>query len=331
MRCSRTRAISCTLGIVIFGSGCGRSAEPRATEANRGEAAAANHPTRAPDGTEVLGRALERGSTIPVTAYERQAFVDLALTPAVAVPSRDPVLQRWVRNPRMRVTGDPTPEDLQRLAESAQRWGFITGLKIRVSPEPGDVDIHFIHRADFAHVLHIDHVDPTAVGLTRVTVDPERPGVITGGIVVIADDELQVGRNRTIAHELGHAIGMQHSPCASSLMDGSSDGARSIRWSPSALDARIASLLYDPRLKSGLDAKAIDAILLPTATVGTGCAPVDLELVRASGSDRHYFCQRGIQRFRPCTADLTHEPSLPITKPDAWTDGSSLTSRPPSR
>ena len=114
-------------------------------------------------------------------------------------------------------------------------------------------------------------------------------------------------------------------------MDGSSDGARSVRWSPSALDVRIASLLYNARFRPGLHAKAIDAILLPTATTGTGCDPVDLELVRASGTDRRYLCARGIQAVRPCTADLSHEPRLPITNPDAWTDGSSLTSRPPRR
>ena len=56
----------------------------------------------------------------------------------------------------------------------------------------GDVEVHFVPRAEFARVLHIDEVDPTAVGLTRLRLDPERRGVITGGVVVIADDDLQV-------------------------------------------------------------------------------------------------------------------------------------------
>ena len=291
-------------------------------------APAANHATRAANGTHVLGRQLTRNATIAVTPYEQRAFLELTLTPAVAVPERHPVLERWVRNPRVHLSGDPSPEDLQRVAEATQSWSFITGLAITVTSAPAEIEVHFVPRADFAHVLGADHLDPAAVGLTRVTLDPKHPGVITGAIVAIADDDLQVGRNRTIDHELGHAIGLQHSSCASSLMDGSSDASRSVRWSPSALDIRVAGLLYDPKLAAGLDAREVARVITPTAAVGVICGPVDLELVRAAGSDRHYLCARSLQIIRPCTADLSHEPKLPIVNPDAWTDGRTLSSRP---
>ena len=69
-------------------------------------------------------------------------------------------------------------------------------------------------------------------------------------------------------------------------------------------------------------------MLAPTAADGATCAPVDLELVRAAGTGRHYFCVRSAAPVRACTSDVTTEPTLPLRHPDAWTDGSSLRATP---
>jgi hypothetical protein len=263
-----------------------------------------------------------------VSPYERQAFLEIALQPAVVAGHRRVVLERWTRDPTFAVDGAPTADDLRRLAEAARRWSAITGRHLTVTTGPADVTVHFVPRASFATTLGVDHVDPTAVGLTRVSFAPGHRGTITAGIVVIAADDDQVTRNRTIAHELGHAMGLQHSTCASSLMDGTSDGERSVRWSPSALDVRMGGLLYDPRLAPGLDRSEVEALVAPTASAGATCGPVDLELVRAAGTGRHYFCARTAARVRPCTSDTSEEPTLPIVNPDAWTDGHSLSATP---
>ncbi len=323
----RRRALLCLLALGT--AACGSAGSHPAASARPQDQAAANHASTA-KASDVLGRQLDRRATLAVTPFERDAFLELALRPATT-STRTPVLQRWARSPQLHVTGNASAEDLVRLAESAQRWSLIIGLNIAVSPQAGNVDIHFVPRADFGRLLEVEHVDATAVGLTRLRIDPRHAGVITGATVVIADDDLQVSRNRTIAHELGHAVGLQHSTCASSLMDGSSDGSRSVRWSPNALDVRVGSLLYDPRLAPGVTARDLDELLVPSASAGVGCDPVDLELVRASGTERHYFCVRGPQPVRPCTSNLSREPTLPITNPDAWTDGSSLSSHPQKR
>jgi hypothetical protein len=317
-RAGMTRAC---VALLMIAAGC--SSGSHATGADRPTA-----PAAANSRSEVADRAPSR-SPIVVTPYERQAFLELAMQPVVSVRGHRAVLERWTTDPTLAISGAPTPEDLRQVNEAIQRWSFITGRRLTITTGPAAVAVHFVPRAGFSTALDVDRVDATAVGLTRVSFARGHRGRIAGGVVVIASDDDQVTRNRTIAHELGHVMGLQHSTCASSLMDGSSDGERSVRWSPSALDIRMGALLYDPRLEPGMSRSDLETTLTPTVTEGAVCGPVDLELIRAAGSGRHYFCVRSTARFRPCTSNVSQEPTLPLVGPDAWTDGSSLSADPP--
>ena len=56
--------------------------------------------------TQVLGEQ-STPATIAVTPYERQAFLQLAMEPAVTVAHRTPVLERWTSDPTFAVAGTP--------------------------------------------------------------------------------------------------------------------------------------------------------------------------------------------------------------------------------
>ena len=110
--------------------------------------------------------------TIPVTPYERQAFLELAMQPAVVVGHRRMVLERWDHDPTIAITGTPTPEDLRHVTQAAAQWTLITRRHLTVTTGPAAVTLHFVPRAQFSTILDVDQVDPTAVGLTRVARAP---------------------------------------------------------------------------------------------------------------------------------------------------------------
>src|SRR3954451_6326141 len=168
---TRARAALATVAAGLLSvAGCAGHSEPR-TGAD--DAAPAAH-----HATEIPGEQVVR-SPIAVTPYERQAFLELAMQPAVAT-DRTPVLQRWQRDPTVAVTGDPTPADLQHVADAVAAWSLVTGRHVRTTTGAGAVTLHFVPRDQFAAVLGVDEIDPSAVGLSRVSFAPGRRGTIAG-------------------------------------------------------------------------------------------------------------------------------------------------------
>src|SRR4051812_42668605 len=133
--------------LLVLAAGCAGTSTRSGSEAPP-----APEPAHAP--TKILGDAATR--SIVVTTYERQAFLELAMQPAVRVRGRRAVLERWTRDPTFSIAGTPTVDDLRRIAEAVQRWSLITGRHLTVITGPADVTLHFVPRAQFASVLGVD-------------------------------------------------------------------------------------------------------------------------------------------------------------------------------
>ncbi len=240
---------------------------------------------------------------------------------------------RWPADQSVEVSvaGSATPEDLAVLdAAIAEFAPLIPGGVERVGSN-GDVRVHFAPKGEWAAIVGDPDADLTPSGWTYTysVGTGERPaaaGVLTEADIVIDVAAAQPARNRVIAHELGHALGLGHTRCPATLMfDG--DAARPL-WSLTPLDRELIEMLYDPRLEPGMSPDEVEAAFDRSGRVGALCGVVQWQLVEVDG--RSYYCALG-PAAQPCVIFDGGEPSAPILFPDGWVVDDRFSRWDPSR
>lgn len=264
---------------------------------------------------------------VAVTPFEEQSFVSMAVRSPGSVRgdvNSPTYITKWTVPLRLRSVGAPTAQDLAVVQNTAVTLdALLAPLTVTVG-EPANVFLHFVPRAQWSSIFGGTTVPGDAVGLTQAQYETSGDkGVIRRVEIVIDPTIPQVQRNHTIAHELIHAVGLGHLACASSIMDPVESSATTPLWTPSPLDQAMVALLYRPQVAPGMNAGDVRVALTPTATSGPACGPVQWELVKSDSGD-FLFCQKAQEKYRPCVRYTGAEPTLPVTRPDTWTDGTSL-------
>lgn len=272
---------------------------------------------------------------VVVSPVEALTFVEMAVNEGkgdVDHPGRGQMVNKWQGDPRLGFDGTPTPEDRVLVAETVAKLNpLIAPRKIVVDAPRPNVVMHFAPKAEFGAILRGADYPPDADGVTqpRVIGTDTRGGIINGAEIAIDSTIPQPGRNHVIAHEMLHALGVNHSGCKSSIMYPTGGNDVSPLWSPSDLDQRVLSILYRPEIEPGMRAPEVARHISATAPTGAECTPVAWQLIVDAGSNRTYFCHVGPERYRPCTSNVSTEPTDPLPNPDLYYDGQFLYDEPP--
>jgi hypothetical protein len=224
------------------------------------------------------------------------------------------------------VAGRPTRQDLRVVDRTLAAYRPLVPFPLRRG-DGGRIRLHVVAKDRWAETLGDPRVDLDATGWTYTSAaGPGQTETLVGARVVVDSAADQAARDRVLAHELGHALGLGHGACRDTLMY---DGPRARPLAtPTRLDETMLALLYDPRLEPGMDEGQVRARLVPDATEGPTCGRVTWQLVEHRG--RAYFCTLG-SSSQPCTRYRGHDPSIPITQPDAWVLGGLIADYDPEK
>ena len=195
------------------------------------------------------------GKTNSYSKEELEYFFEIAFGSEYG--TSQPIIHKWTNNIRIKINGTPTNKDLDSLNQViAELNSLLSGISLDIVTYNQNIDIYFTAVDQFASIL--PGYIPGNMGYFTVWWDSS-DAIYKAKILIAIDDVSQQERSHLIREELTQSLGIMKDSYRykdSVFYQGWTD---TLNYSP--IDRTIVSLLYDPRLRSGMTQEQIISLL----------------------------------------------------------------------
>lgn len=220
------------------------------------------------------------------------AFLQIVGDAGVRRWQKDSVTVSWF--------GEKSASDSAVLDASTRWLSGLSGLPrfiVLQDNREADITFHRLAQNEWAGVIGADHADDETDGVTLATWTSA--GEMRHADVVVDTESSQFQRNRTIVHELIHAVGSGHHECAGGLVYGGRD--YDPRWTPVEFDSALLEMLYNKAVPAA--SSASEAVQI-AEQLGFKAACPKVEYKTVSSDTGAFWCQTaGDVRLCQATSD----------------------------
>lgn len=204
--------------------------------------------------------------------------------------------------------GEESSTDRAVLENTAEWVTSATGVLVEVitsekSGSDADITVHNIPKSEWSQVLHSESTHEDADGVAQARWGNN--GALQSVVVVLNSQAPQSSRNRTIAHEMLHAMGMGHHSCQGGLAYGGAD--LNPVWEPTAFDVQVLQTTYSQNLRTGESAESAGEWLVEDGNAN-GCPEMLYETIRSADDGVDVWCRVGEEPLECSEADVSRGP-----------------------
>lgn len=183
-------------------------------------------------------------------------FLEIALGAEFGKGSK--VIRKWQGNVRVQVFGNPTNQDMATLNSVIAEINELAGGAVQLEPTKSNphIKIHFVPEARFPQIE--PNYQPGNSGYFWARWN-EQNAITSATILIDTEKVTQAERSHLIREELTQAMGLMSDswkyPDSIFYQGWTATGAYS------KLDRAIISILYNPKIKSGMGKKELERVL----------------------------------------------------------------------